>query len=61
MERIAGCRRSLVEVVAQEITVSTGDPHSPHRYGDHGTALLRGLAFSHVGWLFISDASSAAR
>jgi stearoyl-CoA desaturase (Delta-9 desaturase) len=38
-----------------------GDPHSPHRYGDHGGALLRGLAFSHVGWLFISDASSAAR
>ena len=38
-----------------------GDPHSPHRYGDHGAALLRGLAFSHVGWLFVSDASSAAR
>ena len=38
-----------------------GDPHSPHRYGDHGTALLRGLAFSHVGWLFVSDASSATR
>ena len=34
-----------------------GDPHSPHRYGDHGLALLRGLAFSHVGWLFVSDAS----
>jgi stearoyl-CoA desaturase (Delta-9 desaturase) len=38
-----------------------GDPHSPHRYGDRGAALLRGLAFSHVGWLFISDASSAER
>ena len=38
-----------------------GDPHSPHRYGDHGAALLRGLAFSHVGWLFISDASDASR
>jgi len=38
-----------------------GDPHSPHRYGDHGTALLRGLAFSHVGWLFISDASCTTR
>jgi stearoyl-CoA desaturase (delta-9 desaturase) len=38
-----------------------GDPHSPHRYGDHGIALLRGLAFSHVGWLFVSDASSASR
>ncbi len=39
----------------------SGDPHSPHRYGDHGAALLRGLAFSHVGWLFVSDASSADR
>ena len=38
-----------------------GDPHSPHRYGNHGAALLRGLAFSHVGWLFVSDASSATR
>jgi stearoyl-CoA desaturase (delta-9 desaturase) len=38
-----------------------GDPHSPHRYGDHGVALLRGLAFSHVGWLFVSDASRAGR
>ena len=38
-----------------------GDPHSPHRYGDHGTALLRGLAFSHVGWLFTSDASCVER
>ena len=39
----------------------SGDPHSPHRYGDHGAALLRGLAFSHIGWLFVSDASSAER
>jgi len=38
-----------------------GDPHSPHRYGDHGGALLRGLAFSHVGWLFVSDASTIDR
>ena len=38
-----------------------GDPHSPHRYGDSGGALLRGLAFSHVGWLFVSDASNADR
>jgi len=38
-----------------------GDPHSPHRYGDHGTALIKGLVFSHVGWLFISDASCAKR
>jgi stearoyl-CoA desaturase (delta-9 desaturase) len=38
-----------------------GDPHSPHRYGDRGAALLRGLAFSHVGWLFVSDSSDAGR
>jgi len=38
-----------------------GDPHSPYRYGDKGLALLRGLGFSHVGWLFVSDASSAER
>ncbi|MGD0880731.1 MAG: fatty acid desaturase [Acidimicrobiales bacterium] len=38
-----------------------GDPHSPYRYGDRGTALLRGLAFSHMGWLFVSDSSSAER
>lgn len=38
-----------------------GDPHSPHRYGDHGRALLRGIAFSHIGWLFVSDSSSATR
>jgi stearoyl-CoA desaturase (Delta-9 desaturase) len=38
-----------------------GDPHSPHRYGERGFALLRGLAFSHVGWLFVSDSSSAER
>ncbi len=38
-----------------------GDPHSPHRYGDRGVDLIRGLAFSHVGWLFVSDASCAQR
>lgn len=38
-----------------------GDPHSPHRYGERPVALLRGLWFAHVGWLFVSDASSAER
>jgi stearoyl-CoA desaturase (delta-9 desaturase) len=38
-----------------------GDPHSPHRYGERGIALLRGIVFSHVGWLFVSDASNAKR
>jgi stearoyl-CoA desaturase (Delta-9 desaturase) len=38
-----------------------GDPHSPHRYGSSGTALVKGLAFSHVGWLFVSDSSCIER
>ena len=29
-----------------------GDPHSPWRYGDTVPALLKGLLFAHVGWLF---------
>jgi stearoyl-CoA desaturase (Delta-9 desaturase) len=29
-----------------------GDPHSPWRYGDTVPALLKGLWFAHVGWLF---------
>lgn len=38
-----------------------GDPHSPHRYGAGTASLLKGLAFAHVGWLFVSDASDAKR
>ena len=38
-----------------------GDPHSPHRYGSGGVALLRGLVFAHFGWLFVSDATSEDR
>ncbi len=29
-----------------------GDPHSPWRYGDTSPALLKGLWFAHIGWLF---------
>ena len=29
-----------------------GDPHSPWRYGESTTGLLKGLAYAHVGWLF---------
>jgi len=29
-----------------------GDPHSPWRYGDTLPALLKGLFFAHMGWLF---------
>lgn len=40
---------------------AAGDPHSPHRYGTGRAALLRGLVFAHVGWLFATDATSAER
>ena len=29
-----------------------GDPHSPWRYGETVPALVKGLAFAHVGWMF---------
>ncbi len=29
-----------------------GDPHSPWRYGDTVPALLKGLFYAHMGWLF---------
>ncbi|MEY9878084.1 stearoyl-CoA desaturase (delta-9 desaturase) [Streptacidiphilus sp. MAP12-33] len=32
-----------------------GDPHSPWRYGETVPALLRGLWWAHMGWLFDED------
>ena len=32
-----------------------GDPHSPWRYGESVPALLKGLAFAHMGWLFDAE------
>ena|SRR5579884_537811 len=29
-----------------------GDPHSPWRYGSTIPALMKGLAFAHIGWMF---------
>ena len=29
-----------------------GDPHSPWRYGTTPRALMKGLAYAHMGWLF---------
>ncbi len=29
-----------------------GDPHSPWRYGTSTRALMKGLFFAHIGWLF---------
>jgi stearoyl-CoA desaturase (delta-9 desaturase) len=29
-----------------------GDPHSPWRYGETTAALMKGLGYAHIGWLF---------
>lgn len=38
-----------------------GDPHSPYRYGTGLRGQLRGLAHSHLGWMFTDDQTSAER
>jgi stearoyl-CoA desaturase (delta-9 desaturase) len=35
-----------------------GDPHSPWRYGDTVPALMKGLFYAHMGWLFDSEQTS---
>ncbi len=37
-----------------------GDPHSPWRYGETVPALMKGLAYAHVGWMFDVEQTSAA-
>jgi stearoyl-CoA desaturase (delta-9 desaturase) len=32
-----------------------GDPHSPHIHGEGFLGLLKGMWYSHMGWLFASD------
>jgi len=29
-----------------------GDPHSPWRYGENFSALMKGFAYAHIGWMF---------
>ena len=38
-----------------------GDPHSPWRYGETVPALLKGLWFAHIGWLFDPDHTNQRR
>jgi stearoyl-CoA desaturase (Delta-9 desaturase) len=38
-----------------------GDPHSPWRFGNDWKALLKGLGYAHMGWLFGSDRTSRQR
>ena len=35
-----------------------GDPHSPWRFGDDWKALIKGLAFAHIGWMFAGNHTS---
>jgi stearoyl-CoA desaturase (delta-9 desaturase) len=35
-----------------------GDPHSPWRYGETVPALMKGLAYAHVGWMFDVEQTS---
>jgi stearoyl-CoA desaturase (Delta-9 desaturase) len=35
-----------------------GDPHSPWRFGDDWKALIKGLGFAHMGWLFEANRTS---
>ncbi|MBA2699386.1 MAG: acyl-CoA desaturase [Nocardioidaceae bacterium] len=35
-----------------------GDPHSPWRYGDTIPALVKGLFYAHMGWLFDTEQTS---
>jgi len=35
-----------------------GDPHSPWRFGDDWKALMKGLAWAHMGWLFDANHTS---
>jgi stearoyl-CoA desaturase (delta-9 desaturase) len=38
-----------------------GDPHSPWRYGETVPALMRGLWWAHIGWLFDVEQTSRAK
>ena len=35
-----------------------GDPHSPWRFGDDWKALIKGLAWAHIGWMFDGNHTS---
>jgi stearoyl-CoA desaturase (Delta-9 desaturase) len=35
-----------------------GDPHSPWRFGNDWRALVKGLAFAHMGWMFDGNHTS---
>jgi stearoyl-CoA desaturase (delta-9 desaturase) len=38
-----------------------GDPHSPWRFGNSVGALIKGLAYAHIGWLFDPEQTDPKR
>lgn len=38
-----------------------GDPHSPWRYGESVPALMKGLGWAHIGWLFDVEQTPRAK
>ena len=40
---------------------SEGDPHSPWRYGETIPALLKGLWWAHMGWMFNTEQTSQTK
>lgn len=38
-----------------------GDPHTPWKYGTGGIAVLKGLLYAHIGWMFRNELSNRAR
>jgi stearoyl-CoA desaturase (Delta-9 desaturase) len=38
-----------------------GDPHSPWRFGTDWRALMKGLAWAHIGWMFDGNHTSQAK
>jgi stearoyl-CoA desaturase (delta-9 desaturase) len=38
-----------------------GDPHSPWRYGESVSGLLRGFVHAHIGWLFAREQARSRR
>jgi stearoyl-CoA desaturase (delta-9 desaturase) len=38
-----------------------GDPHSPWRYGESLPALMKGLYYAHMGWLFDTECTNPRR
>ena len=38
-----------------------GDPHSPWRFGDSFSGLVKGFAYAHIGWMFVDERTNKER